>query len=211
MIVPGFYDVYLLPVDSWDFDDSIFTFDAEISESREDSYKATQYAIESGADISDYVIRQPRKYTLSGVVSAAMLTGAQDVYTRLTEVYDGLSAYADTRQPVTLFCGVWVEDCIITKISAKKDQGTGEALELTITLQTYELAEYTTTEIPPELLAPAVKAGATPESSTGGNQATDEDPEEPGYDASEKTGAAAIYDGENPFDSAGSFVDSFTF
>ena len=182
--------ISLIPYDSWDFDDSVFEFDATISEDREHSYKATRYALESGAEVSDHVIKQPSTYTISGVVSAWNAGSEEGVWTRLEDVHGKLTEYADKRQPVSVVSGTWYMDAIITKVSARREAQ--DSLEVEIQLQSFELATYQTVEIPPELLAESVKTGAQQEA-VGGTESTQPADEE-GVDSKGKTILAAGYD-----------------
>lgn len=194
---------YLIPSDSWDFTDVIFAFDCDVSESRDDSWSWTKYAIEAGAEVSDFGVTEPRQYSLSGIVTAWAAASDDEVFTRCGDIHAKLVAYANTRQPVTLVCGTWCDDVVITKVSAKKDQ-TGEMLSIDITLQSYEVAAYETVEIPPELLAPAVKASAYPgheiargnDPNAGAYGATEADPE----DKPDSSIIAQGYDAANPDD-----------
>jgi hypothetical protein len=154
---------YLLPYGQWDEEDIVFRFDAPTKETRRDPYKATRYAIESGAEVSDFVIEEPKELSLSGVVSAWYARDDDERETRLQDVHGALVALADARQPVTAVCGTWVFPALITRVDATKSHDTGEALEIEIALQNYVLVEYEDVEIPAELLAEDVKAGATKE------------------------------------------------
>ena len=171
---------YLIPSDSWDFSSPIFAFDCDLSESRDDSWTWTKYAIEAGANVSDYGMTEPRVYSLSGLVTAWLAASDDEVFTRCGDAHAKLVEYANTRQPVTLVCGTWCDDVVITKVGAKKETSGGEALAIDITLQSYQVAAYETVEIPPELLAPAVKASATPDPAAdgtgGGSAGATEDP-----------------------------------
>jgi len=202
--------ITLIPYDSWDFEDILFSFDADIAISRTDSAKWTSVALESGSEVSDYAVTSPTVYDISGIVSAWMSTTDDEVWTRLTDVYDALYAQYLSRQPVTLSSPIFVDDVVIVKMSAKRDQSTGEALNFSLQLQTFELAEFTTIEIPPELLADEVKPGATPEESTGGNQATEDSEGDDDFDPSAKSGAASIADGDNPSEILESIADTFS-
>lgn len=186
---------YLIPADSWDFTDQIFVFDADTEESRDDSWTWTKYAIESGAEVSDFAVRQPREYSLSGIVTAWSAGSDEEVWTRLTDVHARLVDFANTKQPVTMVCGTWLDDVVITKVSAKKSTDTGEALEITISLQSYEIAEYETVEIPSDLLAPKVKASAQT-AKDGGAGAAETSPEtdegEPPWDPETETREHAL-------------------
>ena len=203
--------IYLLPQGSWDADDRIFAFDADIQESRDDSWKWSQYAIESGAEISDYALEEPHTYDVSGIVTSWSASSDEEVETRVSEAHAALVAVAQARQPVTLVSGLWTEDVVIEKISARRDQSIGEAAEISMRLRSYQIAEYTEIEIPPELLAPEVAPGATPDdgetsSGAGTEAAADDDTFDPGA----KSGAAALYDGDSPGDAFAAGLDTFT-
>ena len=180
---------YLVPVEGLDFSDVVFEFDCDLSESWELAFKWTEYAIESGQSVSDYAVEQPFTGDISGVVTAWFADTDDEVYTRVQDTLDALEAFARTRQPLTVISGLRTVDVVIEKVSSKRDQGIGEAAEVTIKVRTYQIAEYEEIEIPATLLAPEVEAGATPDpGGTEAGAATEEPEEQP------KTYAATVYD-----------------
>lgn len=204
------FDTYLLPYDSWDFSEPFFIFDAELIETRDDTWKASKYAIEGGAEISDFLVKEPRVYNLTGIVSGWYASTDDEVWTRVTDAHAALVEYADTRQPLTAVCGLWVDELIITGVSAKRDSELGDAAEISITLQSFEIAEYTEVEIPAELLAPAVKADATTEEAAGEAADQEVDSEDAGDAPAAKSAAAGIADGDNPADIFAGLGDRYT-
>jgi hypothetical protein len=165
---------YLIPYDSWDFSTPIFAFDIETSEQREDSWTWSQYALESGSEVSDHAVEQPRTYSLSGIVTAALAESEDEVYTRCSDMHAALVEYARTRQPVTLVCGLWADEVVIEKVSAKRGQETGDAVEIEVSLRSFAVVEYRTEEIPPELLSPPAKKKAQAEPAAVKGEAADE-------------------------------------
>jgi hypothetical protein len=165
---------YLIPYDSWDFSTPIFAFDVQTSEQREDSWTWSQYALESGSEVSDHAVEQPRTYSLSGIVTAALAESEDEVYTRCSDMHAALVEYARTRQPVTLVCGLWADEVVIEKVSAKRGQDTGDAVEIEVSLRSFAVVEYRTEEIPPELLSPPAKKKAQAEPAAVKGEAADE-------------------------------------
>lgn len=191
---------YLLPTDGLDFDDVIFAFDCDLSEAWDLAFKWPQYAIESGQEVSDYGVEEPFSGEISGIVTAWSAATDDEVYTRVQDTLDKLEAYARTRQPVTVVSGLRTTDMVIEKISYKRDQGTGEAAEVSIKVRSYQVATYEEVEIPAELLAPAVKAGATTDPGGTESGAGTESEEGEAFDPGAQTGLVAIGNGENPAD-----------
>jgi hypothetical protein len=197
--------VRLLPIASWAFDFPIFKLDATLSVARDDTYKATKYAIETGEEVADYLIEEPHKFTISGIVSASATVGTQDVYTRLSEVHDALITHAQTRQPVTLVTEEWTEDVLITKVTAKHDTS-GDLLSISMTLQSYQIATFQSVEIPAEFLADDVADDATEDPGEGGAGAGEEpEDDDDEFDPNSSSVAAGLADGYSPWSIAGGF------
>ena len=76
-----------------------------------------QVKLESGAEIADHGVTEPRTYDVTGIVSASLAESDTEVVTRLTGIHAALIGYANTRQPVTLVSGTWTDDVTITNVS----------------------------------------------------------------------------------------------
>lgn len=138
--------------------DVMFAFDAELDEKRTDAFKPTEHPIEDPAEVADYVVRLPKTFSASGILTATPIGENEDVsITRVMDLHDAITTVADNREVVTVVFGWWVFDSIIKNIEASCGQDTGLALKVSIEFQTIELAKVETTTIAPSKLKPKPK------------------------------------------------------
>lgn len=153
--------VYLLANNNFNFAKPDFAFDVTIDESRSVPFDVTQYPVESGALVSDHVFKLPERFKERGGISALDYAGGGlDLPTRRQDLLDTLIELADARGTVTLVSPNWIADVAIVDVQASASQSSGESLEVSIEFSQIERPTFETTEIPPERLAPAVKAGS---------------------------------------------------
>lgn len=154
--------IYFVASDSFDFGAPLFALDAELSESASDSLQLSQYPIESGQQATPFAALEPRKFRVSGRVTATPLGGDWDEQ-RVADLHDAIRAIHDAREVVTLCARFWCVDVLITSVDATMNSDTGLALDLEIGCQTVFRPRPRYTEIPAELLAEPVRSSATPE------------------------------------------------
>ncbi|PIV98557.1 MAG: hypothetical protein COW42_13955 [Deltaproteobacteria bacterium CG17_big_fil_post_rev_8_21_14_2_50_63_7] len=190
--------VYILDIVGGRF----FTFDAELEEGTSLELEVTKYAIELGGNASDFVAKNPRNYNVSGVVTATPLLGLPSMQ-RVADALDEVIAIANARQIVQLVAGLWSASAVLTKVDAKRTPETGEALEIAVEAQVVETFVGETTTIPPDLLAPKVKAAVA--SPGGAGAVVEADGAAKGKGASI---AATLADGGSPFEAGAAGLDT---
>lgn len=118
---------------------TLYQLDGIISEQHDSVARVTKHPVEYGVDISDYVIKQPMKVTVNGIVTNSPFLkqmanrlpgdpnfGSQAVETlkgeRARNAYKGLIELQNERQPVRLQTGLLVYDnMVLTHVSAPND------------------------------------------------------------------------------------------
>ena len=156
----------------------LFTLDATLEERRMDNFTVTRKAIETGANVADYVFAEPKEYSGSGIITATPLGGIASK-DRIKEQFDGLTQAADKRTELTVVFGWWVFDAVLSNLETTSSQTIGDALEFSFTFTPITQVQYEVTDIPPSRLKPKVrrkrgakKKGAkeTPKNPTGKNR-----------------------------------------
>jgi len=121
--------------------DTLYRLDGVISEQHSSTAKITKHPVEYGVDISDYVIKQPMKVIVNGIVTNSpfvtqlvnRLPGDPSFMSvkkalsgitgsRVRNAYKGLINLQNERQPVSLQTGLLVYDnMVLTDVSAPND------------------------------------------------------------------------------------------
>lgn len=118
-------------------DNITIVFDATTEVTAEYPSKVTQYPVEDGATISDHVINENPKFSVSGIFSdySASLNPEKGS-TLVSEVYQRLFAMRDKREVVSLLTSLdQYTDLIVTNISTPKKTGQGDALYVDLTFE----------------------------------------------------------------------------
>ncbi|MFA6605158.1 MAG: phage baseplate protein [Patescibacteria group bacterium] len=160
--------IQLLDPTSFDFTTPVFEFDCELSEDRTVEVEWTKYPIELGANVSDFGVKNPLQFTVSGICTATPLDTLEASITRLSDISALLRQLAEACQPLMLVTATWVENVVIVSVNEKRNRDTGEAVEIEVKLQTIFQPVPLTVDIPPELLRVDVKHDATPAAAAGG-------------------------------------------
>lgn len=172
-----------------------FQLDALFSEGRSRQFNMTKYAVESGANISDYISPAEKNYQLDGVVtglspgayesilsspSSIMKTNASDVLSsssfsqasRLLKAATDIETIADNRLPITVVTGMdSYSNLMITNLNiVRKDM----RLAISCTLRPLETAETQWSQITAASTAPKVKGKASRTKASAGKVSTTE-------------------------------------
>ena len=147
--------IYIFP-QGGNAEDPTFKLDATLEERRSDGYAPTQKPIEDGAQVSDYVITQPKKYHANGIVTATVFGKALDRQ-RVENAYDAVVKLADSKTIVTVVFGWWVFDAVISNVEATHNRDIGEALAVSIDFQEIVQFKPETVQIPASKLKSKVK------------------------------------------------------
>jgi len=177
-----------------------FALDATLEETRTDNFTVTKKAIETGANVSDYVWAEPKEYSGSGIITASPLDGfySKD---RIKRQFDALVKLADSRTELTVVFGWWVFDGILSNLVTTSSQSIGDALEFSFTFSEIVQFQYETTDIPPSRLKGKAKrrrgtkkgTAQTPKTPTGKNQKS-----------------SLLYKGFNGLSNAGGIISKLT-
>ncbi len=197
--------------------DSIF-FDALLTESPRDSNIITQHPVESGADISDHVQKQPTSLTLQVKISNTPLPQAVQEMRGLGALYaiaevegTGLIAHGrasltyallltlkEEAVPVRIITGLRTyRNYIIGDVSPTRQGGPGSdsrnALDLSISLQEINTVEATIVTVDPSIFEEVVRSSATDENDGGNSELLDERPATLFFSGTTGLGGAVMY------------------
>lgn len=137
--------------------------DAVIVERFDDEYQATTNPVELGAEITDHVIKLPKRYSMDAVVSNTPLGGAAfeqlgdtivdgvtgfvgdstgTGLTRAQQAYRSLVLIGDTLEPIDVQTGLDLKrNLIIERISSARNKDTSGALFFTMDLRQVIIVE----------------------------------------------------------------------
>lgn len=147
-----------------------FFADVTSSQTHDFEWAVTQNPIESGSTINDHVRKMPDKLQVTGFITDTPLFPPTPIFAnRAQSEFQKLLSFANEREPVFVATSVRVySDMIITRLSVSRDQNTGGAIPVSISLQEIQISSASTTKRLVDELAAAV--GATPPVN-GGTQA----------------------------------------
>lgn len=119
--------------------------DATLSETHETSSTVTNFPIEDGSFISDYVINNPETLTISVLVTDTPLNILSGFNRSITS-YNELIRLQKNKELLTVVTGIKVyTNMIMTSISVPRDAQTGKSLTFNINFQKLILDNSTTT------------------------------------------------------------------
>jgi hypothetical protein len=125
-------------------------FDSVENESWSSSTSVTDYSVEKGKNITDHIKVNPDSISLSSTISNHTSITQQildakslDVTDSLTERLNQLIEWQKKGALLTYYGALWegVTNCLITSMGQNRTSSTGEAVELTLSLQKVEIAE----------------------------------------------------------------------
>ncbi len=139
---------------------TLIEFDVIIDESWSDVAEWTDFPVETGLPISDHAIIEPTKLTLSGIVTDTPIqAGAIALPDRGRRAYERLLFLMNARSLVTVITGLRVlQDMGIESVDVTRDNTTGQAVWPVVSLKQVRIVNSVSVPIPPEILAPEVKA-----------------------------------------------------
>jgi len=116
--------------------------DATMSESHTHEYEVTTNPVEGSAPITDHIIRQPRKFTITGVITNSPVDQGlgldlrEGLERRAESAYDDLIALADACGVVTLETTLGtLQNMALSSIEVTRDPDTGDAIQFTLSCQ----------------------------------------------------------------------------
>lgn len=163
--------------DIFGFDE--FLFDATLSEGFQKAIDWTKNPVEGGVDSTDHGTEQVGDLTLDGVITETPINLADNELDRVNAMCERLVEMAKAKLPVIVQTGMKVyEDLVISSVSISRDERTGRAANISLSFQEFRAVGSRTVLIPPERLAPPVKAGGTAEVDAGQQSPVDATPED---------------------------------
>ncbi len=125
-------------------------FDAFISEEHMRNSKATKYPVETGAEISDHIINEPIRLTISAFIEAFIDGG------NILESFRQLDELIDQKTLVTVVTGLKVyENMHITSYSIPRTVTNGGSLNVNINLEEFRFVSSQSVSIPISQLSDA--------------------------------------------------------
>ena len=136
------------------------TLDALLDESTELNSRATEYAVEEGAPISDHIVQESERLSLSGWVTAAdtELFGAGG-RSKLITAKDALRAMHAERVATTVVTGLDTYPDMVMETCKVSRDGKGEFLHLACEFKRIRKATLRTAEIPPDKVSASASGG----------------------------------------------------
>ena len=123
--------------------------DVVVSENHEFRSRAPQFPVETGANITDQVIQEQRKVSLSCVVSDTPLRLPS--MPRIKTTYELLRLLWKLREPIVVITGIDIyRSVIIESISIPRDKTTGQALNFDVELVEITYARSNTLYVDPD-------------------------------------------------------------
>lgn len=149
----------------------LWTMDLTNSESFDQKIDVSTQPTSSRFSITDHSTIQPLTLTLDGMISETPLSELVDRFfarnRRETQV-DRLLKLARDGYLFQVQTGLTIyENMAITSASISRDNSTGQAINISISLQQVKLVQALSVEIPPLRVEPAARASNTPEQESG--------------------------------------------
>ena len=109
--------------------------DATISEDHSYTCKATQFPLENGSSITDHVINDPVKLSLSGIVSDSPISFLS-AFNRSSDAFNRLVRIHELKEKITIVTGIKAyRNMIMTSFTVPRDTETGQALSFVFEFQ----------------------------------------------------------------------------
>ncbi len=118
--------------------------DATISEEHEYNSRVTQFPVENGTVISDHIINDPIRLSISGIVSDSPIRFLS-FFNRSTDAFNRLIRIHELKERITVVTGIKIyENMVMTSLNVPREVGTGQALNFSMEFQQILLASSVT-------------------------------------------------------------------
>jgi len=142
------------------------TMDVLINESTELNSQASRYAIETGANVTDNIVREHERLSIAGWITGAQInaygTGGRS---KLIGAKDALRKIHLDRLPITVVTGLdTYPDMVMTSCKISRDNDKGDVYDIACDFEQIQKVTLRSVDIPPAKVRPgkpAQKAGAT--------------------------------------------------
>lgn len=130
------------------------TIEATLSENHEARSQVTQQPVELGSNISDHIINEPDRVSITGFISNTPVAGGFS--NRAQDAFEALYAIRDAKELVTVVTGYRVyNNMAISSISIPRDQFTGESIRFTVELIEVRTSASNSVSVFGQILSPA--------------------------------------------------------
>lgn len=134
-----------------------FAIDAEVNESRQTTAQWTEFPIEEGATVSDFMWVKPEPYSFEGPITTLNPLGAPRGKQGVTALSEKMVSILKEGVAVTVVFGFWTKDLFLEDIQQSRNQQTGEALNFVVKLREVLQATTETVTIPASRLRRKVR------------------------------------------------------
>jgi hypothetical protein len=165
----------------FDFEQGVLMeWDCELREEEEITTDWSEHQVESGANVADYGVNRPDKWSAEGLVTATPLdatTPGKD-FQRVIDAKAALVKAQKARQPVTLVTGYFVAYATITSVRSGIGQGDPAQLTIAAQFKEFRTVEPQTVQIPASRLKPKPRPRAAPKKPGGASTGTKPTPKQ---------------------------------
>jgi len=154
-----------MPTEIYPADDAFapgFAFDADLQFGSTFAYQASQRKVEGRGTISEHIASQPKKYTITGIVTAMTVPPATPEAEKLTNAKKRLEEMADKRQIVLVLSDSFSGYLAIERAEVIESVDLGKAIRATVNFTEIVTTTVGTAVIPKSRLRKKVKKKAAP-------------------------------------------------
>lgn len=109
--------------------------DATLAETHEYSSRVTEFPVENGTVISDYVINDPVKISITGIVSDSPIRFLS-LFNRSSDAFNRLVRIHEQKEIITVVTGIKIyQNMVMTALSVPRDVDTGQSLSFAMDFQ----------------------------------------------------------------------------
>ena len=131
--------------------DPIFEFDGTITETTEKGYNVSKHPIEEQGEVPNYVLSEPRSWSIEGLVSSVQLAGVVSP-TRMQDAKAAIEELADREDMVTLVLPDDEAEVIFKNVRCERTADGGEKYQISCELQEARMVMFATTQVSPSKL-----------------------------------------------------------
>lgn len=150
-------------------------FDVTPNQSYSQRYTVTRNPVQRGADVSDHIKQEPASIRLTGILSdtplglvASLAAAARPLTRRSIEELKKLEDIANARETVLLATAIRYDaDMVIEEIAINRDQTSGRAETISVTMSRVRIVGPATGGVEPDLDAILSTAGSSDVASAG--------------------------------------------
>lgn len=131
--------------------DPIFELDGTVTETTEKGYNVSKHPIEEQGEVPNYVLSEPRTWSIEGLVSSVQLAGVVSP-TRMQDAKAAIEELADREDRVTMVLPDDEADGIFKNVRCERTADGGEKYQISCELQEARMVMFATTKVSPSKL-----------------------------------------------------------